>query len=199
MTRCLIALTLLLALIGPSAALAQTETAGPTWMLGVNAGVDLPMGDFKDAYKSAFTIGGSAAYMFTDKYGLELGLEWSKFDASDDLMSALEEAAPGETVDATFQFLPVTVDFVEYFPVTPRLVPYVKGGLGIYFETAELEVSGKKDRRTDNDFGFNLAGGVKIPIQKMVSIDAGVRFHNVMTEDQSTQYFTFTAGLGVAF
>lgn len=199
MTKSLLAvLILFLSAIGSNAALAQTEPAGPMWALGANIGYDLPTGDFNDAYKGGLTLGGNASYMFTSKYGLELGVEWSKFSASDDLVSALEEAS-GTTADASFKFLPVMVDFVEYFPVNARLVPYVKGGLGIYFETAELEIGGEKDTRNENDFGFNLGGGARIPINKMVSVDAGLRFHNVMTEDKSTQYFTFNAGLAVMF
>jgi len=189
---------LLLTVLGSTIAIAQTGATSPMWAFGANVGYALPMGDFKDAYNGGLTLGASGCYMFTDKYGLEITAEWSKFPANDDLVSALETISGG-SADANFQFLPVTVDFLEYFPMNAPIVPYLKGGLGIYFETAEVEIGGEKDTRSENDFGFNLGGGAKIPVTKTMAIDAGLRFHNVMTEDKSTQYFTFCAGVGFMF
>lgn len=198
MRRSFVVLPLVLLALGSAVAFAQTETTGSSWVFGANAGYALPTGDFHDAYNGGLSIGVSGCYMFTNKYGLEIAAEWSKFSANDDLVSALESLT-GEQVDANFQFLPIMVGFVTNFPINASVVPYVKGGLGVYFETAELEVANAKDTRTENDFGFNLGGGVKIPVAKMTTIDVGLRFHNVMTEDQSTQYFTFSAGVGFMF
>jgi hypothetical protein len=193
----LVVLPLLLLLFG-TAAFAQMEAAGPMWAFGANVGYGLPMGDFKDAYDGGLTVGASGCYMFTGKYGLEVAAEWSKFPANDDLVSLLEILS-GEDVEANFQFMPVMVDFVAMFPMNGPVTPYLKGGLGMYFETAELEIAGEKDSESENDFGFNLGGGVKIPVAETTAIDIGARFHNVMTEDESTQYFTISAGVGFMF
>jgi opacity protein-like surface antigen len=180
-----VALPLLMLLFG-TAAFAQMQTTGPMWVLGLNVGYGLPLGDFKDGFDGAVVAGASGCYMFTDKYGLELGGEWVKFPTK-------------ASSDVTWQFIPVMVDFVANFPMNAPVVPYLKGGLGIYFETAEVKVGSLKVSESTNDFGFNLGGGVKFPIAETTAIDVGARFHNVMTEGKSTQYFTVGAGVDFAF
>jgi opacity protein-like surface antigen len=191
-------LPLILLLFVATTALAQMEPAGSMWTIGANVGYGLPMGDFKDGYDGALTVGGDACYMFTGKYGLELAAQWSKFPANADLVDALELLA-GESVDANFQFMPVMVDFVAMFPMNAPVTPYLKGGVGMYFETAEVEIGGEKDSVSENDFGVNIGAGMKYAIAETTAIDIGARFHNVMTENQSTQYFTISAGVGFTF
>jgi opacity protein-like surface antigen len=181
-----VVLPLLLLVFGATAAFAQMEAAGPTWMLEGNIGYGLPMGDFKDGFDGAVAAGASGCYMFTGKYGLELGAEWVKFPTK-------------ASSDFTFQFIPVMADFVANFPMSAPVVPYLKGGLGVYFETAEVKIGSVKVSESTNDFGFNLGGGVKFPLSETTVIDIGARFHNVMTEDESTQYFTVGAGIGFMF
>ena len=194
-----VVLPLLLLVFGATAAFAQMETAGPMWAFGAHGGYGLPTGDFKDVYDGGLTVGASGCYMFTGNYGLELAVEWSKFPVTDAYLDLLK-ALPGVTdADANFQFLPVTFDFVANFPMGGPVAPYLKGGLGMYFETAEVEINGEKDTATENDFGFNLGGGVKFPLSETTVIDVGGCFHNVMTEDESTQYFTISAGVGFMF
>jgi opacity protein-like surface antigen len=144
------------------------------------------MGDFGDGFDGAVAADASVCYLFTDKYGLEVGAEWVKFPTK-------------ASSDVTFQFMPVMADFVANFPMNAPVVPYLKGGLGVYFETAEVEIGGVKVSDSTNDFGFNLGGGVKFPLSETTVIDIGARFHNVMTEDKSTQYFTVGAGIGFMF
>ncbi|MCX5801768.1 MAG: porin family protein [Candidatus Eisenbacteria bacterium] len=193
-----VVLPLILLFFGATAAFAQMETTSSAWVLGLNVGYGLPMGDFGDAYDGGLTAGASVGYMFTGKYGLEVGMEWSKFAANDDLVAVLE-ALSGEDVEANFQFMPVMVDFVANFPMSSSVTPYLKGGLGMYFETAEITIADDTESDSESDFGFNIGGGVKFPISATALIDFGARFHNVMTEDNSTQYFTIGAGVDFMF
>jgi len=192
------ALVLVLMALGSTPALAQTEAGGPKWKLGAGAGYGFPVGSFRDAYDGGFTFGASGCYMFSSKHGLELAAERAKFPANNDYVIALE-GLTGNHADADFVYLPIMVNFVESFPIGGSVVPYVKGGLGIYFETAEREIAGKKQSRNENDFGFNLGGGIRLPVAKAMEIDVAARFHSIMTEDRSTQYLTIGAGIGFMF
>jgi opacity protein-like surface antigen len=191
-------LLLLILALGSTATLAQTQAAGPRWMFGGGVGYDLPIGSFRDAYNGGLTVAADGCYMFNGKSGLELAAEWAEFPANDDYVSELEDLT-GKHSDADFQCLPIMVDFVETFPIGSPVVPYVKGGLGIYLETAEREIGGEKESKNETDFGLNVGAGIRLPIAKTIAIDVGARFHNVMTEDKSTQYLTISAGVGFMF
>ena len=213
-----VALPLILLFFGATAALAQMETASPMWVFGANVGYGLPMGDFKDGYTwkmaddreftlgydGALSAGVSGCYMFTDKYGVELAVDWNKFPVNDVSKDTLTSRMMDVETDANFQFIPVTVDFLANFPVAAPIVPYVKGGLGIYFWKHETDPEttiaiDKLKNQSGNDFGFNLGVGIKYPVAETTILDVGARFHNIMTEDTSIQYFTFTAGVGFMF
>jgi opacity protein-like surface antigen len=192
------ALILVLVALCSTLALAQTEAAGSEWKLGATAGYSFPIGSFGDAYDGALTFGASGCYMFSKRHGLELAAERTKFAANNDYVTALE-GLTGEQADADFLYLPIMLSVVESFPSRGPLVPYVKVGVGMYFETAEREIAGKKQSRNENDFGFNLGAGIRLPVAKAMEIDVGARFHSIMTEDKSTQFLTIGAGVNVMF
>jgi hypothetical protein len=177
--------------------LAQMEMGGPTWVFVAHAGYALPMGDFGDFYDGAVVAGVAGGYMFTEQYGLVVGVDWNKFSANDDLMTALELLDP-DAEDQTVQFIPVTTDFVATFPAGD-FTPYVKGGLGMYFSSVEYTSDGHSDTSSDSDFGFNGGVGVKIPVAETTVFIVGASFHHILTEDEATQYFGVGAGVGFLF
>ncbi len=190
-------------LVFAAPAFAQMEAGMGMMAASVGVGYAMPIGDFADAYDGGLSVGLNGCYMFTDMYGLELGVEWTKFDANDDLISALEDLT-GEDVEASWQMIPVTLDFVATFPAG-QMNPYLKGGVGMYFETAKVEIAGEEDSESENDFGFNVGAGIKVPFGEMTMFDIGGTFHYVMTEDDevegsyNAQYFTIKAGIGMKF
>jgi len=180
-------LSLIFMLFSAGAALAQMEPASSMWVVNGHVGYGLPLGNFSDGFDGAFVAGAGVCYMFTNMYGLELGADWDKFPTK-------------ASSDVTWQFIPVTVDLVVNLPMSSSPIkPYIKGGVGMYFETAEVKVLGVKVSDSTNDFGVNIGAGIKFPVAETTSIDIGARFHNVMTESESSQYMTFTAGVGFMF
>lgn len=174
---------------------AQMEMGSPTWVFVAHAGYALPMGDFGDFYDGAIVAGVSGGYMFTEQYGLLVGVDWNKFSANDDYVEDLELLGYD---DATVQMIPVMVDFVATFPAGD-FTPYVKGGVGMYFESWECECGGDTETDSQNDFGFNGGVGVKIPVAETTVLIVGASFHHILTEDESTQYVSVGAGVGFLF
>jgi outer membrane protein W len=198
MKRFLALLTVPLALVlFVAPGLAQMEMDGPMWAFGAHAGYALPMGDFGDGYDGAIMAGVTGCYMFTEMYGLELGADWNKFAVNDDVKEEWEALDP-DFEDLTLQIIPVTLDFVATFPAGD-FMPYVKGGLGMYFWTSKYESGGDSEDTSENDFGINGAVGVKIPVAETTMFNVGAAFHHIMTEDESTQYFTIGAGVSFLF
>ncbi len=189
----LFAVPLVLALCATPGA-AQMEMGGPTWVFIAHAGYALPMGDFGDYYDGAIAAGVAGAYMFTEQYGLVVGAGWNKFSANDDYKDDLELMGYS---DATVQIIPVTVNFAALFPAGD-FIPYVKGGIGMYFESWDVE-NGDTDTDSQSDFGFNGGVGVKIPVAETTVLIIGADYHHILTEDEATQYFGIGAGVGFLF
>ncbi|UCF79542.1 MAG: porin family protein [Candidatus Eiseniibacteriota bacterium] len=198
MKKFLALLTVPLALVLCAApGFAQMEMGGPMWAFGANVGYALPMGDFGDAYDGAISAGVTGCYMFNEQYGLELGVDWNKFSANDDLMDALQALDPG-VEDMTMQIIPVMLDFVGTFPAGDLML-YAKGGIGMYFMTLECTCDGDSDTESESEFGMNGGVGLKVPIAETTMFTVGVAFHHILTEDESTQYFGINAGVGFLF
>ncbi|MFH0777745.1 MAG: porin family protein [Candidatus Eisenbacteria bacterium] len=176
----------LLICLGFTSALVQGEMGGAKWGFGFDAGYAMPMGDFGDGFDGAITVGANACYMFTEQYALELAVGWNKHTCTDD-------------EDWTFQLMPVSLNFMAGFPTGGKLIPYVKGGVGMYSEKIEYKLSGVSISDTESDFGFNAGGGVKFPVAETTLLDVGVRLHHILTEDEATQYVTATIGVGFMF
>ncbi len=191
-----ICLLLLPALLLAAPAFAQMEAGMSMMTVGVGAGYALPISDFGDDFDGGLIVGLNGCYMFTDMYGLEVGVDWAKFPAKEDYVGNL---------DVNWQYIPVTVDFVAMFPAG-NFTPYVKGGVGYYFgKFVGDDVADDSD--SYNDFGLNAGGGVKIPFGETLMFDVGLGYNYVMSEVDATEagppyninFLAIKAGIGMKF
>jgi len=184
-------------------AFAQMEAGMSMMTVGASVGYGMPIGDFSDSYDGGFAVGLNGCYMFTDMYGLELAVDWTKFSANDEIVSAME-LLTGEDVEIGWTMIPVTLDFMAAFPAG-NMKPYLKGGVGMYFESMKIEIGSESASESENKFGINFGAGIKIPFGETTMFDIGGTFHHVMTEDEdvpgswNAQYFTIKAGIGMTF
>jgi opacity protein-like surface antigen len=179
------------------AAPAFAQTAGMSMItVGVGAGYALPMGDFKDDFDGGLIVGLNGCYMITDMYGIEAGVDWAKFPATEEFAGDL---------DINWQYIPVTLDFMAKFPAG-NFSPYVKGGVGYYFGSfTGDDVPDNTD--SYNDFGINAGAGVKIPFGETMIFDVGLGYHYVFSKVEETEegptyninYLAIKAGVGMKF
>jgi len=141
----------------------------------------------------------NGCYMFTDMYGLEVGVDYAAFPVNSDF----EDLFGGDDLDVSLRIIPITVDFLAAFPAG-NMKPYVKGGVGYYmWKPTGDDVSDEAEG--ENDFGINAGGGVKIPFGETMMFDVGVTYHYIMTEDTdvegstNTTYVGLKAGIGMKF
>src|SRR6266576_1123800 len=71
------------------------------WTIDARGGVGLPMGDFKDFYKSGLLIGVEASHMMGPQFALGVDGNYIKNSASDDYQTFLDTTVgPGTDGDA---------------------------------------------------------------------------------------------------
>jgi outer membrane protein W len=194
-----VCLLLLPALVLAAPAFAQMEAGMSMMTVGAGVGYALPMGDFADWYDGGLQFGLNGCYMFTDMYGVEVGVDYASFPVNSDF----EDLMGGEDLDINLRIIPITVDFMAAFPAG-NMKPYVKGGVGYYmWEPTGDDVADTVEG--ENDFGINAGGGVKIPFGETMMFDVGVTYHYIMTEDDevegstNTTYIGLKAGVGMKF
>jgi opacity protein-like surface antigen len=162
------------------------QAQGTPVQFSVGGGVDLPLGDFDDAAKLGFhgLVGVSYAPAEWKGFGIQGDGNFSRFSDDTDL-------------DINFQMIYGTANALYKFQTaeTTRFKPYLIGGIGVY----NLDVKGD-DVPTGVDsetkFGINAGAGFDIGIGGgSAALFLEGRFHNVFTEDESTQFIPFTVGV----
>jgi len=147
--------------------------------LGIAAGAAIPAGDFSDAYNTGFN--GTVGLGFSS-IGTPLGIRiegmYNKFPGRDDLGFN----QPDSRVVAG------TANLVYSLP-GQGIRPYLIGGGGYYGLKLDLA-----NAESVNKFGINGGIGAVFPLSGFNTyIEA--RFHNVFTDNSSTQFIPVTFGI----
>jgi opacity protein-like surface antigen len=148
--------------------------------LGPLVGPSFPVGDGAENFKSAITFGGMYEYRITDQVAAGFELAYSNFDA--------------QGVDAsisTFQY----GGLGRLTLVSGRAEPFLTLGLAFYSVSAKASGLGITVSQSETKPGVNLGTGLAFAINERTRLDLDVRFHNIFTEDSSTQYVAVTPRL----
>jgi opacity protein-like surface antigen len=151
---------------------AQSSTQ-PTWYVDGTLGVAAPIGTFGSGLDAGFDVMGGAEFWTpaTAPIGWRAELGYTRFGAS--------------YVNGSAGIFRFAVDAIYDVKVpTTRISPYVLAGIGLY------DVSGTVDygcaagflgtcsvSNSTGAFGFNLGGGVRIPIAPALEGTFEVRYH----------------------
>ena len=173
----------LMASVGAAPAVAQS---GAQFSLG--GGLTLPLGDFGDAAGTGFH--GLAAVAFAPAnfpVGFQIDGMFHRLGIDDDPI--------GGDVDANFQIIQGTANAVYRFVTAEdtKVRPYLIGGVGLYnSKLTGDDVPAGLDSETD--FGINAGAGFDF-VAGAVGLFVEGRFHNIFTEDESTNFIPITVGV----
>lgn len=173
-------------------------------------GFVVPTGDYGDVSNSGFRFQGAAEYYLRNDWTLGVSTAWAQTSASDDSKTAAEAALPPGGDISSWKFR--TMQFSGYarhlFATTsPKISPYVSGGLGIYNTKGSASGTGATQSEIDvatgsgsgeTNLGFNLGGGVLWGLTPTVGLNLGMTYHNAFS-DPATNYFVFNGGLNFFF
>jgi Outer membrane protein beta-barrel domain len=169
----------LMATVGAAPAVAQ----GAKFSLG--GGLTLPLSDFDDLVGTGWHGLAAVGFQPADfPVGFQIDGMYQRFgfdDVPDDF-------------DANFQIIQGTANVVYTFTTAEESTfhPYLIGGLGLYNEKLTGDDAG--DTESENDFGINGGAGFDFQLGSVGLFVEG-RFHNVFTEDNSTNFIPITAGI----
>jgi opacity protein-like surface antigen len=77
-------------------------------------------------------------------------------------------------------------------PFGMSFTPYAVGGVGLYRPSADV---GGGNTGTENDFGWNIGGGVKIPLSSSFQTFIEARYNSVNTKGSTLSFVPVTVGI----
>lgn len=168
---------------GMFASSAHAQTAV---QFGIGGGVGIPLSNFSDIAKLGFH--GLANVEFQPAslpVGFRVEGMYSRFGFSDDF-----EALVGE---GNWQLISGTANVVYTFTTAAesKFHPYLIGGAGAYNMKANQD---NVDNDSETKFGINAGAGFNVAMGAAAVFIEG-RFHNVFTEDESTNFVPISVGV----
>lgn len=135
--------------------------------LEIRGGIPFPTGSFGETrslggdLEAGYSLGANATVQFTRTLGIYGGYSYNSFGVD------------GSDADVTDQGIDAGLRAV--FPTTTGLAPFLKGGL-VYHQ---LERSGggvNFAAESDRELGFEVGGGIEIPLGRTISFTPGVSY-----------------------
>lgn len=136
----------------------------------VRGGLAFPTGELEDVAESGITVGANGTYMFTPMLGLYAGFTYNAFGLPDEAEElGVEGSINTYGLDAGVKAMFAT----PTLPVTP----FLKGGLVYHKVQLDIEdVDLGDEDESDFGLGFEVGGGVMIPLGPRLSFTPGVSY-----------------------
>lgn len=171
---------MLSALAGAVAMTAAASTAGAQFssnpfQIGAAAGIAFPLGDLGDGANLGYNVTLAVGYKpMMSPIGVRVEAAYNEFGAEDGFEKLNVPAFTGNLVYA----LP-GVSFS----------PYIIGGAGLY--TPNIALDGGRE----NKFGFNVGGGIKLPLSSSFETFVEARYNRVSVDNGNFSFIPVTVGI----
>lgn len=169
------------------AAVVATAAATPTvaaqissnpFQIGASAGIAFPTSDLSDIANTGYNVTLAVGYkpMFTP-IGVRVEAAYNQFGL--------------KGFDGNVNIPAFTGNLVYSLPGV-SFSPYVIGGAGLYRTNVDVAGGGSEG---DNRFGFNIGGGIKIPLSSSFETFAEARYSRVTVPNGSLSFIPVTVGI----
>lgn len=157
------------------AAVAAIVTSSPAagaqgfnpFQIGASGGIAIPTSDLGNAtnmgYNIAVAVGMKSQF---SPIGVRAEAAWNQFGFKNNVVGA----------NGSINIPAFTGNLVLGLPIA-MFSPYAIGGVGLYRPSASINGGGTSN--SENDFGFNVGGGIKIPVSTGFETFIEARYHRV--------------------
>jgi opacity protein-like surface antigen len=171
----------MIALLGLAAAapLAQGQGYNP-FQVGASGGIAFPTGDLGTGTNTGYNIAVAVGYK-PQQMPISLRAEaaYNQFGLTNG----------GGSIN-----IPAFTGNVQYdFPLGMSFTPYAIGGAGLYRVSAGFTGGGSTS--AENDFGWNIGGGIKIPLSTSFETFIEARYNSVNASGGTASFIPVTVGI----
>jgi opacity protein-like surface antigen len=158
---------------------AQAQGYSP-FQIGASGGIAFPTGDLGTGTNTGYNIAVSVGYkpQFSP-LAVRGEAAWNQFGFSNGGNGNIN--------------IPSFTGNLEYgLPLGMSFSPYIIGGAGLYRTSADI---GGNTSNSSNDFGWNVGGGVKIPLTTSFETFVEARYNSVSTNGTTLSFIPVTVGI----
>jgi opacity protein-like surface antigen len=142
---------------------AQAQAYNP-FQIGASAGVAIPTGDLGTATNLGYNVAVAVGYKpQLTPIGVRLEAAYNQFGF--------------DTGGGSINIPAFTGNLVYELPLGMSFRPYAIGGVGLYRPSAGFTGGGNTD--AENDFGWNIGGGIKIPLTSSFETFVEARYNSL--------------------
>lgn len=164
-------------LVAAAAPSANAQSLNP-FQIGASAGIAFPSGDLSDIANTGYSvtlIGGYKPVFLP--IGIRVEAAYNEFGL--------------EGTDGNVNIPAFTGNLVYELP-SVSFTPYAIGGAGLYRTNVDVGGGGSTG---ENNFGFNIGGGIKIPLSTSFETFVEARYNHVTVEGGSLSFIPITVGI----
>ncbi|HTD82560.1 MAG TPA: outer membrane beta-barrel protein [Gemmatimonadaceae bacterium] len=164
--------------IAAAARVAPAQSYNP-FQIGASGGVALPNGDLGTSTNTGYNIAVVAGYKpQLLPVAVRAEAAYNQF--------GLQQGGGNINVPS------FTGNLAYDLPLGMSFTPYAVGGVGLYRPSATL---GGGSTEPENDFGWNVGGGIKIPLSSSFETFIEARYNRVNTSGASLSFVPITVGI----
>lgn len=170
----------LIAVLGLAAAgpVAQSQGYNP-FQIGASGGIAFPTSDLSNGTNTGYNIGIVLGYKpQLLPVAVRAEAAYNQF--------GLQQGGGNINVPS------FTGNLAYDLPLGMSFTPYAVGGVGLYRPSATL---GGGSTEPENDFGWNVGGGIKIPLSSSFETFIEARYNRVNTSGASLSFVPITVGI----
>lgn len=156
---------------------AQSSSLNP-FQIGASAGIAFPTGDLADIANTGYNVTLIGGYKPVSlPVGIRVEAAYNQFGL--------------EGVDGNVNIPAFTGNLVYELP-SVSFTPYAIGGAGLYRTNVDLAGGGSTGQ---NNFGFNIGGGIRIPLSTSFETFVEARYNRVTVDGGSMSFIPITVGI----
>jgi outer membrane protein W len=167
------------------------------WMIDARGGLGIPMGNYKDDFKSGLLLGVEASKMMSSQFAIGVDGNYVKNSVTDANRLALETTF-GAGTDANFKFTHygAHAKYMLSNKEGSKMTPYLVGGAGLYHGKESITNSGGSvSSPSENKFGLRGGVGLNWMLGEKMGLGFQADYNDVMTSGSSTQFVGISGGL----